>query len=73
MKILLLPGLDGSGELFRPLVDALPEDIQPIIISCPADQEPGDKELVIYTGAPLPNEKFAIWGSFSGYIACHIA
>ncbi len=37
-KLVLLPGMDGTGELFREFVDALPREFGPIIVRYPADR-----------------------------------
>ena len=35
VSLVLLPGLDGTGELFQPLLRALPNELQPIVLSYP--------------------------------------
>lgn len=74
MKAVLLPGMDGTGEMFRPLTDKLPEKIEPIIISYPLDKVMDYEELVSYVIDRLPEEDFVLVAeSFSGYIAYQIA
>jgi hypothetical protein len=36
MKIVLLPGLDGTGILFKPFIEALPNGIDVLVISYPS-------------------------------------
>lgn len=36
-KLVLLPGLDGTGELFARFERALPEELKPVIVSYPRD------------------------------------
>ena len=71
MKIVLLPGLDGTGVLFRPFVEHLPADLTPIVIKYPHDEPLGYPELLEIVLRSLPRETpFVILGeSFSGPIA----
>ncbi len=74
MKIVLLPGLDGTGVLFKPFIDALLSDIDSLIITYPPDVKLSYLELVNFVMAQLPSEKFVLVGeSFSGPIAYQIA
>jgi pimeloyl-ACP methyl ester carboxylesterase len=74
MKIVLLPGLDGTGILFKPLTDALSEGIDTLVISYPTDRNLSYRELVKFVLSQLPKEDFILVGeSFSGPIAYRIA
>jgi pimeloyl-[acyl-carrier protein] methyl ester esterase len=75
VKIVLLPGLDGTGVLFRPFVEHLPENLSPIVVSYPHDRELGYSELLPIVLQNLPrNEPFVLLGeSFSGPLALMIA
>lgn len=74
MKVVLLPGLDGTGILFKPLTDVLSKDIDYLVISYPADRNLNYQELVEYVMGQLPKEDFILVGeSFSGPIAYQIA
>jgi hypothetical protein len=42
----MLPGLDGTGLLFRPLIDVLPVTLKPIVINFPSDKKLGYEDLV---------------------------
>jgi pimeloyl-ACP methyl ester carboxylesterase len=70
-ELLLLPGMDGTGKLFEPLVNTLSDKIQTRIVSYPTDQALGYDELLPYVTACFPKEKpFVILGeSFSGPLA----
>ena len=35
MKVVLLPGLDGTGILFKPFIEALPKNIETLVVSYP--------------------------------------
>lgn len=72
---MLLPGLDGTGELFGPLLAELPDWIHPIVVSYPRDRELGYAELLPLAASFLPNDvPFAILGeSFSGPLAIMLA
>ncbi len=74
MKVVLLPGLDGTGILFKPFIEALPRDIETLIVSYPSDLKLSYIELVDFVMSQLPEEKFILIGeSFSGPIAYQIA
>ena len=76
MKLVLLPGLDGTGELFSPLTEALQSygitDIQ-IVRYHPQRMESYDT-LVEHLLTQLPKEEYVLFAeSFSGPIAYRIA
>jgi pimeloyl-[acyl-carrier protein] methyl ester esterase len=75
MKLILLPGLDGTGILFRPLLDVLPSDLSPIVVSYPGRQPLGYDDLLPLARSALPsNEPYVLLGeSFSGPIAIRLA
>lgn len=74
MKLVLLPGLDGTGKLFVPLIEALPSSINVQIITYPLDKEQPYDELIEYVKQNLPTEDFVLLAeSFSGPIAYQIA
>jgi len=74
MKLVLLPGLDGTGKLFTPLVEALPNSINIQIITYPTDKKQSYHELIEYVKQKLPKEDFILLAeSFSGPIAYQIA
>lgn len=74
MKIVLLPGLDGTGELFKPLIEALPEALSVKVIPYPPDKMLSYSALMDFVLEQLPEEEFILVGeSFSGYIAYQIA
>jgi len=74
-KLILLPGLDGTGILFQPLLEALPQTISPVVHAYPGDRKLNYQDLVAMVGASLPvNEPFVLLGeSFSGPIALMLA
>jgi len=70
MKYVLLPGLDGTGLLFKPFIDILPKNIETVIIRYPTDKILDYNELVNWTRPQLPQSEFTIIAeSFSGYVA----
>ena len=74
MKVILLPGLDGTGLLFKPFIEALPKNIETLVISYPKIKIQNYGELVSYVIAQLPEEDYILVGeSFSGNIAYQIA
>jgi pimeloyl-ACP methyl ester carboxylesterase len=75
IALVLLPGMDGSGEQFKPLIDALGPAINCIVVRYPAATPVGYDELEAIARAALPHDKpFILLGeSFSGPIAVSIA
>ncbi|MEM8983428.1 MAG: alpha/beta hydrolase [Pseudomonadota bacterium] len=75
MKLVLLPGMDGTGDLFASFVDALPAPIEPAVVAYPVDQTLSYAQLTALVRDRLPtDEPFAVLGeSFSGPIAIRLA
>lgn len=74
MKVLLIPGMDGTGKLFRPLLDELPSDIdtQVICLNDLKTQTPIEQALEI--ASSIGSEEVIILSeSYSGYIAYHLS
>lgn len=72
MKVLLLPGMDGTGRLFGPLMEELPSWLEPQAVAYPGDRPRGYTELL--DSITLPDEPFAIVAeSFSGPLAVALA
>ncbi|HWE95811.1 MAG TPA: alpha/beta hydrolase [Tepidisphaeraceae bacterium] len=71
LALVLLPGLDGSGVMFRPLLDHLHANLRPIVVVYPKDQPLGYEKLLPLVLAALPSESpFVLLGeSFSGPLA----
>jgi pimeloyl-[acyl-carrier protein] methyl ester esterase len=69
--IVLLPGLDGTGTLFRPLLEHLPSQLRPIVVAYPGNEKLGYDALSERVMQSLPTgEPFIILGeSFSGPLA----
>ena len=70
-SLVLLPGLDGTGILFKPLIAALPSEVSTIVVAYPGDQPLGYAELLPMVLAALPTKHpFVLLGeSFSGPLA----
>lgn len=74
MKVVLLPGLDGTGMLFKPFLDSLTSDIEVQVVTYPVDKYLSYSELVELVLNTLPKEDFILVGeSFSGPIAYQVA
>ena len=72
--IVLLPGMDGTGELLRPLAEQLSIHRPVQLVSYPVDRFLSYDQLVSYIKERLPNDRCVILGeSFSGPIAIEIA
>jgi pimeloyl-[acyl-carrier protein] methyl ester esterase len=68
--VVLLPGLDGTGLLFRPLIAALPAGLRATVVSYPATQPLRLDELAALVSRKLPPEKVVLVAeSFSGLVA----
>jgi pimeloyl-ACP methyl ester carboxylesterase len=73
--LILLPGLDGTGDLFSDLLSVLPPRFQATVVSYPPDRRRSYPELCEHVTASLPrDEPYAIVAeSFSGPIAIRLA
>ncbi|MCM3872839.1 MAG: alpha/beta hydrolase [Pyrinomonadaceae bacterium] len=75
MKLVLLPGLDGTGLLSEPLVQVLPAHLPPVVMSYPNDKAESYAELVRSVKQQMPaSEDYVLLAeSFSGPVAIEIA
>lgn len=70
----MLPGLDGTGLVFDPLLEHLPETIDPVIVRYPEDKVLSFQEHIDFARKQLPrNKPFVLLAeSFSGPIGMQI-
>lgn len=75
LNLFLLPGLDGTGKLFQPLLAQLPGYLAPAVISYPTDVFLDYHQLVEYVRERVPTDiNFVLLAeSFSGPIALELA
>jgi pimeloyl-ACP methyl ester carboxylesterase len=75
MQLVLLPGMDGTGELFSPLIKVLPNVLQPQVVAYPTNMPWGYPELLSFVRNQLLNdEDFVVLGeSFSGPLVLMLA
>ncbi len=75
VAIVLLPGMDGSGDLFADFCAALGEEVRPVVVSYPKNLPLDYRGLEAFARDRLPvNEPFFLLGeSFSGPIAISLA
>ena len=75
LSLVLLPGLDGTGDLFEPFVSHLPEQIKPIIVRYPTHEVLDYSALTDMVLRHLPSDSpYVLLGeSFSGPIAVQAA
>ena len=75
MKYLLLPGLDGTGKLFKPFTAHAPSGSSSDVVSYPVDHELSYPECAEFIMAGfIPKEPFVIVAeSFSGPVAVLVA
>src|SRR5262245_10326170 len=73
--IVLLPGMDGTGDLFAPLIAQLKGAPTPLVVSYPNAEPLGYSELTALARKALPrNQPYILLGeSFSGPIAVQLA
>ncbi len=72
--VVLLPGLDGTGEQFAPLVDALGKDVSTVVVRYPDEPLDYDAHQRIAASALPRDGKYVVLGeSFSGPIAISLA
>jgi pimeloyl-ACP methyl ester carboxylesterase len=73
--LVLLPGMEGSGAIYGPLVEAAPPGIETLSVSYPAGAANGYDDLMPLCRAALPRGRpFHLLGwSFSGPLALRIA
>jgi pimeloyl-[acyl-carrier protein] methyl ester esterase len=70
----LLPGMDGTGDLLRPLAQRLSRDLPVQVIAYPTDRAFGYAELEALILPQLPKGRCVVLGeSFSGPIAIRLA
>ena len=73
--LVLLPGLDGTGDLFEPLLSRLDPSVEPVVVRYPLAEPLGYEELTSIARRALPTTgPYVILGeSFSGPIAAQLA
>ncbi|MBH9575954.1 alpha/beta hydrolase [Inhella sp. 1Y17] len=73
--LVLLPGMDGTGELFEPLLQALPATQPVLVLRYPLDGPQHPAALANWVGPQLPADRpFVLLGeSFSGPVAILLA
>ena len=65
MRLLMLPGLDGSGKLFRPLLQVLPSHLKAQVTPYPADRVLSYDALVAFVRRGFPRgEPFVLLGEW---------
>lgn len=67
--LVLLPGLDGTGLLFRPLLAALPESLKTMVVSYPVNEILDLDSLADLVARRLPDDAVLLAESFSGLVA----
>ena len=71
MKLLLLPGMDGGGDLFASFLELLPNWLSPVIVRYPSDRPLAYPQLfdLILEACPKSSDFVALAESFSGPLA----
>ena len=74
LHLVLLPGMDGTGDLFAPLEETLAGRLPVHRMAYPTDQPMGYAQLAPWIRERLPAEPFVLLGeSFSGPLAIELA
>ncbi len=74
MPLLMLPGMDGTGELLAGLAESLARERPTQVVAYPPDRQMGYAALADFVVAKAPPGRFAILGeSFSGPVAIALA
>lgn len=70
IRLVLMPGLDGTGTFFGPLVRALPPDVPRTVITYPGDKDLSLEDHADFVAARLTGEDtILVAESFSGLVA----
>ncbi len=70
IRLVLMPGLDGTGICFGPLIRALPPDVPRTVITYPDDENLSLKDHADFVAARLTGEDTVLVAeSFSGLVA----
>lgn len=73
MKIIVLPGLDGTGNLLNEFAKALGENSPTRVITYPSEKY-NYQDLLVYISEQLPNDEYILIAeSFSGPLGIEIA
>lgn len=75
LQLVLMPGLDGTGRLFQPFVEQLPQNANFKIISYPSDKQLSYEELPDLVLEQVDSQKpfVLVAESFSGPVAVKLA
>jgi len=73
-SLVMMPGLDGTGIMFRPILRELKGGLDPVVISYDQEEECSYQALADKVARTLPKNDFFMLGeSFSGPIALMVA
>jgi pimeloyl-ACP methyl ester carboxylesterase len=72
-RLVLLPGLDGTGDLFEPLLGALPSEVQSTVIRYGSVSRYSACRELVTQRLPLDEPYVLLGESFSGPVAIEIA
>lgn len=75
IKLVLLPGLDGTGDLFKPFIEQFPDPVNVITVAYPPDRFIPFEELPDYIISKLPTDQplVLLGESYSGPVAAVLA
>jgi len=72
-NLVLLPGLDGTGRLFEPLLSSLPANVRPLVVRYPVDEPLNYQQLIpqIREVVPWDEPYLIVAESFGGPLALY--
>lgn len=75
LKMILLPGMDGTGKLFDPLLQTLPPNFEPQVVAYPNQPVRSYEELLPQVKRVFPSDSpfLLVAESFSGPLAIKLA
>ncbi len=74
MKLVLFPGMDGTGRMFEPFVRHAPAGLSASVVRYPPDRDCAIAELADIASEAMPPDEPAVIvaESFSGLVACEL-
>jgi pimeloyl-[acyl-carrier protein] methyl ester esterase len=73
LPVVLLPGLDGTGDLFKHFAETAPPHVRPVVVSLPLYTSYQDLSSAIRNQLPATGPFVVLGESFSGPLAVAIA
>jgi len=74
MELVLLPGMDGTGQMFGPFLRSLPPNLKASVVRYPTNKECSFEALADIADLAIPTDapSIIVAESFSGLVACEL-